>query len=412
MSNKRVIAVVLIVATLLVGGVAVYLGIRLRQQPTVAPQGSLAEGATCTSGSECGGCEYPKVGLCNYVDYSNNTCKAAGQGTCECKASPQCDSGDTLCQTCNEPYCRNTSQIPTCEPADCSGNEVNCGVSGNHGSGEGCVRSSAYCDTACSVDYQGHPACDNPTRIYRYCKEVIETPTPPPTTPPVTTPPVTTPPVTTPPPSVTPPTYQCLEKRAYMDETDNTTGNYHYRRRIYDGWQVGVDQVIVFFIDIGINIQPVTFTDVLPSSLTFVDADNNCNYDTTTRTVTCTDTTGRGFRVRVNDVTGELQNTAVVQGANENSSCSVKLLVEASFTPTPLPNTALISDTVDLAILGMVLILSGVAIVSVGFDKQLGLFIWGAGKNVGKIMSGEELDSVRKHKNKKFEEKLRDKFSK
>lgn len=138
-------------------------------------------------------------------------------------------------------------------------------------------------------------------------------------------------------------------------------------------------QTIVYNVvtkNVGGNSAPdTTITDVLASSLTYVDGDSGCIYDTTTRTVTCTIGTlsanseaQRSFRVQVAATgTVSIANTAEVTSTNgQRDSCSVrvdatgKIIVAASPAPTTLPVAGVFQVTAGTVGVGFILLILGV----------------------------------------------------
>jgi uncharacterized repeat protein (TIGR01451 family) len=121
-------------------------------------------------------------------------------------------------------------------------------------------------------------------------------------------------------------------------------------------------QTIVFNVVMrnsgGSSVSDVTVTDVLSSNLTYVDSDNGCSYEASSRKVTCTVgalaggvETSRSIRVRIGVIGTDktaIQNTAEVFSTNgQRDSCSLR--VDASgkviVPPSPSPVTTTTTTT-------------------------------------------------------------------
>jgi hypothetical protein len=125
----------------------------------------------------------------------------------------------------------------------------------------------------------------------------------------------------------------CKEKRAYRDDSRNKAGTYYLDKLIPNGGTVSKGEKIVFYVvpeSLGIG-ETVTVTDVLPTSVKYLDGDKSCTYKASNRTVTCQRLNRSvAFRVEVeDDAEGTITNTAKVQGENGlESSCSISLTVK------------------------------------------------------------------------------------
>lgn len=103
-----------------------------------------------------------------------------------------------------------------------------------------------------------------------------------------------------------------VKKEAFKDDPTNTVGNYKHTdelKKTGANATVAPGETFVYSLwatnpNSSTMSGTVTFLDVLDNNLTYVDGDN-CSYESTTRTVSCTltqldpGTWGRGFRVKV-----------------------------------------------------------------------------------------------------------------
>lgn len=115
-------------------------------------------GITCTTASECYGlpCEYPAATYCTYGEVAGAT-----SGTCVCRNWNDQPAWNNGCAS--DPYS---------EPPACPSGWEDCGTSAGHAGDAGCVRFD-------NLVAQGRCAgCNNPSNIYRWCREVIVTPPP------------------------------------------------------------------------------------------------------------------------------------------------------------------------------------------------------------------------------------------
>lgn len=145
----------------------------------------------------------------------------------------------------------------------------------------------------------------------------------------------------------------CTNKRAWMDETNNTPGAYHLQRSIAADSTVTVGQTFVYSLGYKntgtTNSSGGTMSDVLPSFLDFVDSDPACTYSSSNRTVTCnigTVTPGAAsqdaVRVKVNAsaTSGSQISNQFTLRPNDGSSttCPINLSIPSgTSTPTPTP---------------------------------------------------------------------------
>lgn len=142
----------------------------------------------------------------------------------------------------------------------------------------------------------------------------------------------------TPPPVVT----ICDAKIAYRNNEENTPGNYNASytddQIIGPSGTVSPGEIIVYKIvpSPTLSENPFTITDTLSNKVEFLDADNKCNYDEDTRTVTCVDKTYRSYRVQVNEsATGTIENEASINGALSPRECQLSLTIAGTPTGTP-----------------------------------------------------------------------------
>jgi uncharacterized repeat protein (TIGR01451 family) len=185
------------------------------------------------------------------------------------------------------------------------------------------------------------------------------------------------------PPSASPSTppsaaLKCMAKKMYENDSRNRAGFYYMEREITDANTISSGETIVYNIVAknagGNNTPDTTITDVLSSSLTYVDGDSGCTYDSGNRTVTCTIGTlspnseaQRSFRVTVNVSSNtSVANTAEVTSTNgQRDSCSVridatgKVIVDSSPVPTALPVAGVFEVTAGTLGVGLLLLIAG-----------------------------------------------------
>jgi uncharacterized repeat protein (TIGR01451 family) len=173
-----------------------------------------------------------------------------------------------------------------------------------------------------------------------------------------------------------------MSKKMYEDDSRNQSGFYYLEREITDTSVLQNGQTIVYNVvakNAGGNTAPeTTITDRLDNSLTYLDGDSGCTYDSTTRTVTCTigalspnSEAQRSFRVKVS-ATGTISvaNTAEVASTNgQRDSCSVRIdatgkvvttTTVASAPPEALPVAGVFEVTAGTIGVGFLLLLAGV----------------------------------------------------
>ncbi|MFZ2199600.1 MAG: hypothetical protein WAV40_02340 [Microgenomates group bacterium] len=169
----------------------------------------------------------------------------------------------------------------------------------------------------------------------------------------------------------------CVSKRAYEDDSRNKAGFYYMEKEIANASTITSGQTILYNVVTrnggGNSVPDATITDKLSSNLTYVDGDSGCNYDSSTRVVTCTIGTlasgseaQRSFRARV-EVSGNssIANTAEVSSTNgQRDSCSITMdvngkVVVNSPVPTALPVAGVFEVTVGTIGIGVLLLVGG-----------------------------------------------------
>ena len=133
----------------------------------------------------------------------------------------------------------------------------------------------------------------------------------------------------------------CASKRAFRDDPRNTAGNYYLIDQIVpvDGDTVVPNEKIVYVVKPTPVGQPWTIEDVLSDKVTFLDADDDCSFNSATRTVSCASSgeAQKAYRVNVLETaTGTISNTALVNGyINPSTACTLNLPILTEPTPTP-----------------------------------------------------------------------------
>lgn len=208
-----------------------------------------------------------------------------------------------------------------------------------------------------------------------------ETPSPTPSEKPSTTPSPTPSPsiIPSPSPSIPPEAdLDCLSKEAYADDSRNHAGFYYLENRIADASTLDSGTVVVYSIIAknhgGASVPDTKITDTLSSNLTFIDADSDCNYDSGTRTVTCTigslaadAQAQRSIRAQINVSSNtSIANTAEVFSSNgQRNSCSVqldatgKVVIPPSPAPTTLPTAGVFEVTAGTIGVGVIFLVLG-----------------------------------------------------
>lgn len=171
---------------------------------------------------------------------------------------------------------------------------------------------------------------------------------------------------------------KCIAKKMYEDDSRNRSGFYYLEKEITDANTLSNGQIIAYNIVTknagGNSVPDTTITDKLSESLTYIDGDSGCSYDTATRIVTCTIGTlspnseaQRSFRAKVT-VTGtqSVANTAEVSSTNgQRDSCSVridatgKVVTVSTPAPTALPVAGVFEVTAGTLGIGLLFLLAG-----------------------------------------------------
>lgn len=147
------------------------------------------------------------------------------------------------------------------------------------------------------------------------------------------------------------PSLSCTNKNAYTDSNQNSSGTYFLTDEILSSEYVIVGDQIVFNIEANnvgdVDAEDVVITDILPSSVAYVDSGSECSYDTSTRTIVCDlgivaagGTESSSIRVEVLTAgTSVVSNTATITSSNgQDSSCSVEVSAsEPDGSPPPSP---------------------------------------------------------------------------
>ena len=176
---------------------------------------------------------------------------------------------------------------------------------------------------------------------------------------------------------------KCIAKKMYEDDTRNRSGFYYLEKGITDTNTLSNGQTIVYNIVSkntgGSSVPDTTITDKLSESLTYIDGDSGCTYDSSTRIVTCTigslspnSEAQRSFRARVSvSGTASVANTAEVSSTNgQRDTCSVridatgKVVTTSTPAPTSLPVAGVFEITAGtLGASLLLLILGGVGLL-------------------------------------------------
>jgi uncharacterized repeat protein (TIGR01451 family) len=147
------------------------------------------------------------------------------------------------------------------------------------------------------------------------------------------------------------PELTCEEKSAWEDDPRNSKGKYYLTKQISSYVEEG--QTFVYSISYKNNgtatVKSAKITDIIPSQLDFVDSDNECNYSSTNRTVTCDigevvpgAMSQVAIRVKVKNNANQtaIKNEAVIITGNLQSTCDNTLTIAQAtptITPTPTP---------------------------------------------------------------------------
>lgn len=171
---------------------------------------------------------------------------------------------------------------------------------------------------------------------------------------------------------------ECVVKRVYEDDAQNTSGVYYLNREIVDTNTLTNGQVIVYNIVIAntgnAEVPGTTIDDVLSSNLTFQDASSGCTYDSGSRKVTCdvgflpaNTETSKSIRVTVAVAgTTSINNRADVYSTNgQRDTCEIAVSTTGTIeqppspVPTALPEAGVMEVTTATLSLGVLLLLMG-----------------------------------------------------
>ncbi len=169
-------------------------------------------------------------------------------------------------------------------------------------------------------------------------------------------------PSVSPSPSVGTANLDCLYKKVYKDDSRNRAGFYYLENEITDTASLVDGQTMVYSVGTKnygtLSASDVVITDVLSSSLTYVDADNGCSYEASSRKVTCTIgalaggvETARSIRVRIGAASStSIENTAEVYSTNgQRDTCSLRVDVAGKvIVPSPTPRATTTTTTTTL----------------------------------------------------------------
>jgi len=170
----------------------------------------------------------------------------------------------------------------------------------------------------------------------------------------------------------------CVDKQVYADDSRNQAGFYYLEQRLTDTNLLQDGQVVVYNVVMrntgGLAVSDTTITDPLSSNLTYLDGDSGCNYDSTSRIVTCTvgsiaanSQVQRSFRARISVAgTTAISNTATVASTNgQKDTCSVQVdatgqvVVPSPEAPTELPTAGVMEVTTGTLGIGLILLILG-----------------------------------------------------
>ena len=175
----------------------------------------------------------------------------------------------------------------------------------------------------------------------------------------------------------------CVTKEVYADDTRNKAGFYYLEQRIADASTLQSGTTVTYNIiaknNGGVSTPDTKITDVLSTSLTFVDSDSDCAYDSATRTITCVmgtlnagAQTQRSFRAQITTTSStSIANSADVFSSNgQRDTCSVNLdtagkvvppsaAVYSSAAPTSLPVAGVFEVTAGTIGVGLLFLILG-----------------------------------------------------
>lgn len=170
----------------------------------------------------------------------------------------------------------------------------------------------------------------------------------------------------------------CVVKRVYEDDTRNTAGTYYLNSEITDTNTLSNGQTIVYNIVIANTgdgeVPATTIDDTLSSNLTYLDASSGCNYDSTSRKVSCAvgtvpgnTETSKSIRVQVVTAgTSSINNKADVYSTNgQRDICEItvsttgEIVQPPSPIPTALPEAGVMEVTTGTIGVGIIFLLLG-----------------------------------------------------
>lgn len=170
----------------------------------------------------------------------------------------------------------------------------------------------------------------------------------------------------------------CVVKQAFVDDARNRAGFYYLENQITDTNILQDGQTVVYNVKLrntgGAAVSDTTITDKLSGNLTYIDGDSGCNYDGTSRNVTCSvgtlganSETQRSFRARITTAgTTSILNTAEVSSTNgQKDSCSIKVdatgkvVVPSPSAPSELPVAGVMEVTTGTLGVGLLLLIVG-----------------------------------------------------
>lgn len=172
----------------------------------------------------------------------------------------------------------------------------------------------------------------------------------------------------------------CVAKEVYADDSRNKAGFYYLEQRIADASTLQSGTTVTYNIiaknNGGVSTPDTKITDVLSTSLTFIDSDADCSYDSATRTITCNmgtlnagAQTQRSFRAQITTTSStSIANKADVFSSNgQRDTCEVKLdatgkVVSSSapsVAPTSLPVAGVFEVTAGTMGVGLLFLILG-----------------------------------------------------